>query len=116
MTKCVVPDDFPRSSPMGCVTGVQPKLLVSESAGGYVIPGTSDADRAEMYAMCEDLAHQLGSYCQRKLASAEVPTKRAALERALSGLRQKDWCNEPQAQWTIRRTAALLGWSDEWSA
>ena len=49
-------------------------------------------------------------------AAAEIERLRAALERAQTGLRQKDWCTEPQAQWTIRRTALLLGWSDEWSA
>lgn len=116
MNNFSIPDDFPHSTVLGSVTGVQPKLLLAESARGYVIPGSSEADRAEAYAMCEDLAHQLVSYCQRKLDSAAVPTKRAALERAQTGLRQKDWCTEPQAQWTIRRTALLLGWSDEWSA
>lgn len=116
MTTSSIPADFPHSVPLGSVTGVQPKLLVSETPGGYIIPGSSEADRAEAYAMCEDLAHQLVSYCQRKLDSAAVPTKRAALERSLTGLRQRDWCTEPQAQWVIRRTALLLGWSDEWSA
>ena len=102
--------------PLGSVTGAQPKLLVAGAPDGYIVPGYGEADRAVAYALCEDLAHQLCTYCQRKLNSGDVPTRRVALERALTGLRQKDWCTEPQAQWVIRRTALLLGWSGEWSA
>ena len=61
----LVPSDFPRESWPTALSGVQNKLSVRLVNGQYVA-GLTDEERAERFAICEDLVKQLVAYCRRK--------------------------------------------------
>lgn len=107
-----IPQDFPIEPVISALAGAQAKLAVVQAGGRFHGPGTTPEEALQQYEVCEDLAHQLAAYCSRKLAEQAVCSEQAALERALRGLRQKNWCSPRQNLWVLRRTARLLGWQE----
>jgi hypothetical protein len=111
MTHRQIPDDFPRDSILGSVTGVQPKLLVREVDGRYQA-GLTEEELWVRYDVCEDLAGQLSEYVRRKIATAGV-SRDVALSRAERGARLKvdlgEWeFSQPELAWVMKRTKELL--------
>jgi hypothetical protein len=109
MSKLDFPADFPVEHIIAAVSGVQPKMPMIKEDGKYYTPGTSPSEVAVAHALCEDLAVQLTAYCERKFAEG-IGTKALVLQRAHTGLVNKNWCTPRQCIWTIRRTASLLQW------
>lgn len=56
-----VPEDFPTDYFLGAVSGVQPKLLVRESDGRYIV-GPTSKELQERYKLCLRLAAQYRRY------------------------------------------------------
>src|SRR6185437_2733081 len=111
MTASRVPDDFPREPDLGCVTGVQPKLLVREVDGRYQ-SSLSEEQLWVRYDACEDLARQLSAYASRKIATSGLSLN-VALTRAEKGVRLKvdsgEWdFSQAEMAWVMKRTQELL--------
>jgi hypothetical protein len=104
-----IPEDFPRPSRGSALSGAQPKLSLLKVGDRYVDANSSDAQIRAAYVLCEDLAQQLVSYCQRKLSESGA-SRQAILADTHAGLSNKDWCSPQEVSWTMKRTASLLGW------
>jgi hypothetical protein len=109
MSNLEIPADFPVNRVLAAVSGAQPKIPMIEEGGKYYAHGTSPAEVAAAYALCEDLAVQLTAYCERKFAEG-ISSKQQVLHRAHTGLINKQWCTPQQSLWTLQRTANLLRW------
>lgn len=107
-----IPDDFPRSTPLSAVAGVQPKLAVRKVSDRY-ITGLTEEELQRRYAYCDDLAQQLMAYCRRKALEHPEWTHEANLDRMARGVAQKaeawDLSVEEQ-RWIEGQVKALLGW------
>lgn len=106
-----VPEDFPLEADMGAVPGLQPKLLVREVDGQYVVGRTEDEYR-ERYEMCDDLAQQLVAYCARKAMEYPDWGREYILDRTRKGLAHKVaagvWeVSAAEQAWVMRRVAVL---------
>jgi hypothetical protein len=106
-----VPLDFPRPVHHGTVSGAQPKLLMTQYQGRFYIPGCTPPEVFQRWDVCEDLAKQLSAKSieskagkRRHLSDVEI------LNQYLPRLIATRWTTEEEARWTIRRTAAILGW------
>lgn len=105
-----VPSDFPRHKHVGVVSGTQPKLLLSRHGDKFYSPGTSPRERYERWRRCEDIAEHLRVKSLESLAGKRSHmTPREILEQYLVRLLATGWVSAPEARWTIRRSAELLG-------
>ncbi|KXU90165.1 hypothetical protein CI15_06410 [Paraburkholderia monticola] len=107
----VVPEDFPRESSPGLVSGRQPKLLVRETNGRYYA-GITDEELWIRYDACEDLAGQLADYGLRKMSGSGLSFD-AALGRVEKGLRARvasgQWdFSRDEVAWMMKRAGELL--------
>lgn len=106
-----VPADFPHPVHLGSLPGAQPKFLMTKYRGRFYSPGSSPPELFEAWRICEDLATQLA---QKSLDSKNGKradmSELAILEQYLTRLIETKWTTVPEARWTIRRVAALLGW------
>lgn len=106
-----IPADFPHAV-SAMVAGAQPKLSVVRSAdGSYNADGP---DRAERYAICEDLAIQLWKYCARKRGETPSMSEGKAQEKVFSAMARKmstgEWKISKEEQgWIERRFMAMRG-------
>ncbi|VBO96041.1 hypothetical protein [Burkholderia pseudomallei] len=106
-----VPDNFPRESPQGAVSGAQPKLLLRKVGDTYCA-GLTDADVYDRYIVCDDLAQQLAAYASHKmranswsLQTAVSKVEAGVLEKVRSGI----WdFSAAEVAWTIERTRQIL--------
>lgn len=106
-----IPEDFPVEPAVGAVPGAQPKLVVREIDGHYVVGRTADEHR-ERYLACDDLAHQLAGYCSRKAIEHPEWSREYNLERTRKGLAHKvatgAWeVSAAEQAWIMRRVALL---------
>jgi hypothetical protein len=106
-----VPDDFPRPSVGGAVSGHQSKLLLVEYDGKYYEPGCTPPELFSRWDICEDLAVQFVAKCRRNqtgkyshLSETEI------LDQYCERLLKTNWGSDAELRWVIRRTAQLLGW------
>lgn len=109
MAAAPVPDDFPRSVAMGAVPGAQPKLLVRELAGRFVVEGATDLEVQGRYEVCEDLVQQLVRYTARKRAERPDWTLAQLREKVAASVLRKafGWGLSPaEVQWIVSRLAA----------
>lgn len=106
-----VPFDFPRPVHLGSLPGAQPKFLMTKYRGRFYSPGSSPPELFEAWRVCEDLATQLAekSLESKKGKRAEM-SELEILEQYLPRLIKTEWTTVPEARWTIRRVAELLGW------
>jgi hypothetical protein len=107
----LVPPDFPCPAHHGAVSGVQPKLLMTQYKGRFYLPGCTPPEVFERWDVCEDLAKQLSAKSveskagkRRHLSDVEI------LDQYLPRLIATRWTTEEEARWIIRRTAAILSW------
>jgi DNA-binding CsgD family transcriptional regulator len=106
-----VPDDFPRASLQGAVSGAQPKLLLRK-IGGMYRAGLTDDEVYERYVLCKDFAQQLAAYTSRIMAAnawslqtALSKVEVAVVRKVRSGL--WDFSNAEIA-WTIECTRQMV--------
>lgn len=112
MASTLIPDDFPRSGPMGAVPGVQPKLLVREEAGQFMLSKPTDSEVQARYELCEDLVQQLIRYTTRKRDERPDWTRAQVREKVAASVRQKafGWgLSANEAEWIVQRLAAMDG-------
>jgi hypothetical protein len=88
MNNPAVLDDFPRRPSPGAVTGAQPKLLLRR-IGDQLISGLTEHELFARYEMCEDLAQQLMSYIQRRMAENPAWSQDEMLSKACVGVARK---------------------------
>ena len=106
-----VPPDFPRPTHHGTVSGAQPKLLMTQYQGLFYVPGCTPPEIFERWDVCEDLAKQLSvKSLESKTGKRSHMTELEILDQYLPRLIATRWTTEEEAQWIIRRTAAILGW------
>ena len=106
-----VPADFPRPVHLGSLPGAQPKFLMTKYKGRFYSPGSSPPELFEAWRICEDLAIQLAQKSlESKNGKRADMSECAILEQYLTRLIETKWTTVPEAKWTIRRVAALLGW------
>lgn len=106
-----IPMDFPRPAHLANLPGTQPKLLMTEYKGRFYSPGSSPPELFEAWRLCEDLATQLAQKSlDSKSGKRADMSELAILEQYLTRLIETKWTTVPEARWTIRRVAALLGW------
>ncbi|NTY38079.1 hypothetical protein [Burkholderia diffusa] len=103
MNRSTVPDDFPRETVQGAIGGYRPKLLLRR-IDGQIVAEPTDEERFTRYDACEDLAQQLVSYANRKLAACPTPSLRDVLARIEHNVAAK----VSSGQWDI--SVAELGW------
>ena len=81
----------------------------------YQAPGTQklqlpQAELAERYELCEDLAQMLTDTASAMLHSLHI-TEADVLQRCLAGLQGEGAVVRPdEAGWVVRRLAELMGW------
>ena len=79
----------------------------------YCRHGRPIADRATIegrYEQCEDLAHQVATFCKDLQFKSDLPEAQV-LERCHAGLlATPDTLNPGEAGWTVVRAAELLEW------
>lgn len=110
----MLPESFPRSKPVGAVSGAQAKLLVRQVDGQY-IAGWTDEELRARHDYCEDLVQQLVLYCQRKERENPSWSREFNLERMASGVAKKassgEWdITSEEMAWMMERIKQLLGW------
>lgn len=109
-----IPNDFPRTSYMAALPGIQPKIAVRLIQGKYV-SGWTDEELQERYENCIDLAQQLSAYCTRKALEHPEWSNEFNLQRTARGISQHAnagrWDVTPQEQtWIMLQVKTLLGW------
>lgn len=107
----VVPDDFPRETSPGVVSGAQPKLLVREKNGRYY-SGLSDEELWTRFEVCENLACQLATYTSQKILRSgwSLDDTLRKVEKSVSdkvGAGQWDF-SPAEITWMMARTRELL--------
>ena len=108
-----VPMNFPVSPILSGLAGAQPKMSLVEEDGAYYQVGTSPSEVLEDFLVCEDLAHQLVTYCQRKESEGQL-TRPEVLLRAFQKIQGAGWCkSDERVSWTIERARELLQWPEE---
>ena len=110
-----VPPDFPRPAPSGAVPGAQPKLLARKERGMFVA-GPSVPEVRARYEVCEDLAHQLVSYSDRKHRENPQWLQAQLADKVTRSVRQKafGWGLSPaETEWVLGRLAALASGSNQ---
>ena len=112
------PPDFPRADIAGAVSGIQPKILLTEYKGRLYPSGDTPPERYQRWFMCEDLAqHLCVKSRESKAGKRSHMTEGEILDQYLERmLKQPDWGSPREMQWTIRRAAVLLGWPHPISA
>lgn len=107
-----IPDDFPRCDYLSSLAGFQPKISAVIHDGKYYNSGYLPTELFERWNKCEDLAVQLA-----KKSAASLSGKRShmseseILSQYLGRLIKTKWTTEAEARWTIKRAAAILGWT-----
>lgn len=111
MNRQCVPDNFPRASLQGAVSGAQPKLLLRKTGDVYRSAPT-DTDVYERYIVCDDLAQQLASYASRKMAENGWSLQTTMLKIEVGFLNKicsEIWeFSDAEIAWTIERTREIL--------
>ncbi len=107
-----IPADFPKGV-LAAVSGVHPKLCVRLVDGKY-IAGWTDEELLCRYENCEDLAHQLVTYLDRKAHEHPDWTREfnlSRLEKALISKGQRgEWDITREEQvWIMARIQAIWG-------
>lgn len=106
-----VPPDFPRSTHHGAVSGIQPKVLLTQYDGRFYSPGCTPPELFQRWDVCEDLAKQLSAKSiESKAGKRAGMTELEILDQYLPRLIATRWTSEAEARWVIRRAATLLGW------
>lgn len=105
-----IPQGFPNNNYSSALSGAQPKLAMIEIEGKFYTEGNTPEQQLERYLICEDLAHQSLAYCLRKIEDGTVIDANAAMLRLYSGLKSKNWCNQEQKVWIVKRVAVLGNW------
>ncbi len=105
-----VPDDFPVEAPLASVCGVQPKLVLRRTEDGRYTNEPTPQRMHERYRLCEDLAQQLSGYALKARDEFRQWSQAHTLQQVHAGLLRKGWLSRAECDWTIRRTADLLGW------
>lgn len=105
-----VPDDFPRPRHQGAVAGSQPKLLLARFERKYYAPGCTPPEINERWRRCETIAEHLRvKSLESKAGKRSNMSEMQILEQYLVRLVATGWVSAPEARWTIRRSAELLG-------
>jgi hypothetical protein len=106
----LVPENFPRPSFPGAIAGFQPKLLLVEYEGRFYAPGCTPPELYKRWRRCEDIAEHLRvKSLESKAGKRSHMTESEILEQYLVRLLATGWVSAPEARWTIRRSAELLG-------
>ncbi len=105
-----VPEDFPVEAPVAGVCGEQPKLLLRRTEDGRYTNELTPQRMHERYRLCEDLAQQLAGYALNKRSEFRQWSQAHTLQQVHGGLLCKGWLSRAECDWTIQRTADLLGW------
>jgi len=106
-----VPANFPRPDFSGAVSGFQDKLLLTSYNGKYYEVGCSPPEMYDRWSQCEHLAkHLYNKSLESKAGKRSHMTEVEILDQYLPRLIATRWTTEPEARWTIRRAAELLGW------
>ncbi|USU18909.1 hypothetical protein [Paraburkholderia fungorum] len=104
-----VPDDFPRDLAPAALSGAQPKLAVRMIDGKFVA-GLTAEERAERWAVCEDLAHQLVPKAVKDAARNPDHSHDETLRRIRRAIEGKGWLSVVETGWLMERLRDLLGW------
>lgn len=109
-----VPADFPRELSSALLAGSKPKLAIRLIDGKYYA-GLTEEELLERYKACDDLAHQLASYCTRKESENPSWTRDFNLARTREGVARKVttglWdLSAAEQHWVMARVQQLLGW------
>jgi hypothetical protein len=105
-----MPDDFPRALHQGAVAGAQPKLLLSRWGRKFYSPGCTPPELYERWRRCETIAaHLCVKSIESKSGKRSHMTELEILEQYLVRLLATGWVSAPEASWTMRRCAELLG-------
>lgn len=108
-----IPEDFPRRTLLGSLTGAAPKLSVKLMEDGTYSNLASDAEYEEAYENAEDLAQHLKNYVLRKEREHPDWSREFNLSRTRRGVEAKmrsgDWDLEPpELDWVMKRLLELL--------
>lgn len=105
-----VPNEFPRPRHQGAVAGSQPKLLLARFERKFYAPGCTSLEINKRWCRCENIAEQLRvKSLESEAGKRSHMTELAILEQYLVRLLATGWVLAPEARWTIRRSAELLG-------
>lgn len=105
-----VPMEFPHPCGFATVSGSQPKLLLTRYGGRFFSPGGTPPERADRWRLCETIAEQLHvKSLESKMGKRSHMTELEILQQYLVRLIATGWVSAPEARWTIRRCAELLG-------
>ncbi|UCV22315.1 hypothetical protein [Ferribacterium limneticum] len=110
----LIPDDFPRETPLGSVPGIQPKIPVRLVEGRYIV-GLTDEELLQRYEYCDDLVQQLVAYCRRKADEHPEWSHETTLGRMATGVARKGQSGEwdvtaEEQRWMVSQIKLLLGW------
>lgn len=106
-----IPNDFPRPSAGGAVSGFQNKLLLVGYDGKYYKPGCTPPELYARWDICEDLVQKLLKQCLntkagKRASMPEVEIVQQYYERSLL----MGWGSPAEMQWIFMRVSTLLGW------
>lgn len=105
-----MPADFPRPHYRGAVAGSQPKLLLVRFERTFYAPGCTPPEISERWRRCEIIAEHLrGKSLESQAGKRSHMTQLEILDQYLVRLLATGWVSAPEARWTIRRSAELLG-------
>lgn len=105
-----VPESFPRPYIQGAIAGAQPKLLVVRFGLKLYATGCTPPELNKRWHLCETIKEALRvKSLESKAGKRSHISEREILEQYLVRLSATGWVSAPEARWTIRRTAELLG-------
>lgn len=106
-----VPDNFPRPSVGGAVSGYQNKLLLVGYGGKYYKRGCTPPELYARWDICEDLAQKFQAQCLRTKASkrASMPEAEIIQQYYARSLLMR-WGSPLEMLWIFTRVSALLEW------
>ncbi len=103
-----VPDNFPRDSYFGALSGAAPKLLARKIDGKYVV-GPNLEEVFERWTAVEDIAQQLKTKVLKKLASGEVKEPHLYYVDQEKKIRVAGWnLTASETQWLMNRVKLLV--------
>jgi hypothetical protein len=106
-----VPDNFPRNTQLGSVSGAIPGALARKIDGKFVA-GMTDEELRIRYIGCDDMLNQMVEYCHRKQKEQPDLGGIELFHRVCEILvRRQDWDFSPEEQrWMMLDLCRRMNW------